>query len=257
MHGDRMRTVFGKAVLVAAVGLTLFSGAARAGGYYLEVETGAAFNGYNDVRIPPDTGTEFSFTDDFETDPTAFIRLRIGLLDSEKHELSIFAAPLRFSARGTPAQDLVFDDEVFSGGTRLEGEYRFDSYRITYLYGVYRSEGFSLDIGFTGKIRDAEISLSGGGKEAAYDNTGFVPLFAFGLSRSLGRNVRLLAEGDALASPGGQGRAEDIFLGMAYARGESLELRAGYRFLEGGADVDEVYSFALIHYLSLGIRLKL
>jgi hypothetical protein len=31
-----------------------------------------------------------------------------------------------------------------------------------------------------------------------------------------------------------------------------LSLKAGYRFLEGGADNDQVHTFALIHYVAVG-----
>ena len=34
---------------------------------------------------------------------------------------------------------------------------------------------------------------------------------------------------------------------------ETKRIRAGYRILEGGADNDEVYNFALFHYASMGI----
>jgi hypothetical protein len=32
---------------------------------------------------------------------------------------------------------------------------------------------------------------------------------------------------------------------------------AGYRLLEGGADNDEVFTFALFHYAVAGVRIKL
>jgi hypothetical protein len=33
-------------------------------------------------------------------------------------------------------------------------------------------------------------------------------------------------------------------------------VRVGYRLLEGGADVDEVYTFALLHYAVGGLALR-
>ena len=36
-----------------------------------------------------------------------------------------------------------------------------------------------------------------------------------------------------------------------------MTLKAGYRFVEGGADNDAVYTFALIHYASVGISIDL
>jgi len=43
---------------------------------------------------------------------------------------------------------------------------------------------------------------------------------------------------------GGPGRAEDLALKVRYDLGDRWSLAAGYRTVEGGADVDEVYSFA-------------
>ena len=56
-----------------------------------------------------------------------------------------------------------------------------------------------------------------------------------------------LIEGDALAAP--QGRAEDVFVGARCDFDDQSSIRLGYRILEGGADNDEVYNFALIQYL--------
>jgi len=178
------------------------------------------------------------------------------VLDSGRHKLSMLVAPLRFSASGSLQQPISFDGENFPAGTALDGTYRFDSYRVTYLYALRQSSKLEIDIGFTGKIRDAEVSLSGGGLKASYANTGFVPLFSFSVGWSARKDLRFLIEGDALASPGGQGRAEDVFIGFDYHTGSRLGLRAGYRFLEGGADVEEVYNFTFIHYLALGVRLS-
>ena len=36
--------------------------------------------------------------------------------------------------------------------------------------------------------------------------------------------------------------------------GDAWTLTAGYRTVEGGADVDEVYTFAWLHYAELGIE---
>lgn len=35
----------------------------------LDIESGAVFSGYNDVRIPGDTGTLFSLSEELEADP--------------------------------------------------------------------------------------------------------------------------------------------------------------------------------------------
>jgi hypothetical protein len=34
---------------------------------------------------------------------------------------------------------------------------------------------------------------------------------------------------------------------------DNLKLRTGYRIIEGGADVEQVYNFSLIHFASIGL----
>ena len=63
-----------------------------------------------------------------------------------------------------------------------------------------------------------------------------------------------MLEGDALAAP--QGRAEDVFAGILVHAGTRWSMKAGYRFLEGGADNDEVYTFAHVHYLAAGVVIR-
>jgi len=55
------------------------------------------------------------------------------------------------------------------------------------------------------------------------------------------------------AEVGTQGRAEDVLIAATYKLSDNLGVRAGYRILEGGADNDEVYNFALFHFASVGI----
>jgi hypothetical protein len=219
-------------------------------GWFVDVESGIAVAGYNDVRIPGDTGTEFSLTDDLSTDAAPFGRFRLGLRPGDRHHVSVFAAPLRLSADGRLPKSVLFQGAEFAQGTDVEGSYRFDSYRLTYRYRVYDSRTFTGWLGFTGKIRDAEISLESAEVEARKKNTGFVPLLAFRLDWRVGERVTAILEGDAVA--GGPGRAEDIFLGLGLRTGKKVLLKGGYRILEGGADVDEVYNFALIHFASVG-----
>jgi hypothetical protein len=78
-----------------------------------------------------------------------------------------------------------------------------------------------------------------------------VPLLNFRVLWQLTEEWGVLLEGDAAAAK--QGRAEDVLLALQYRLSDRLLLRAGYRILEGGADVEEVYNFALVHYLGVGV----
>jgi hypothetical protein len=224
-------------------------------GWFIEAETGMAFSGYNDVRIPGDGGTDLSLTEDLETDPGPYFRLRAGRTFSERHHVSVFFAPLRLDASGTAATDIEFNGTLFPAGTELSAGYRFDSYRLTYRYDLVRTDDLTAALGVTAKIRDASISLAGDGVENVKKNTGLVPLVSFSLDWAASDKVHLLLDGDALAAP--QGRAEDVLLGLGWAFDPTTMLTLGYRLLEGGADNDEVYTFTLVNFAAIGFRLDL
>jgi len=71
-----------------------------------------------------------------------------------------------------------------------------------------------------------------------------------------GPSFGLLLDGDALVGPNG-GRAEDVLLAAQWRVREGTLARIGYRILEGGADVDSVYNFALVHYATAGLQVDL
>jgi hypothetical protein len=221
----------------------------------VDLEGGFALSGYNDVQVPNETGTRFSLTGDLEADTGRFGRLRLGYDAGERHHVSALIAPLRLTAQGTPGFPISFEDTVFPAGTALEGRYRFDSYRLTYRYDAYVRPKLRVGVGLSAKIRDAEIALKGANTQAQTKNTGFVPLINFRFDWMPRTGWRIICEGDALAGP--QGRAEDVFLGAGCQVSPRIEVKAGYRMLEGGADVDQVYNFALVHHLAAGVVLTL
>jgi opacity protein-like surface antigen len=220
----------------------------------VDFENGAAIAGYNDVRIPGDTGTLFSLTDDLASQTAYFWRVRVGVRLAPRHEILALAAPLTLNSSGTFDRPVFFVDTTFDPGTPVTGRYVFNSYRVTYRYTAVQSPNWRFGIGVTGKIRDASTRLEAPGKSAEKTNVGFVPLVNFALERRLGSRATFQVEGDALAAP--QGRAEDIFAGVLVAVNRNLSVKAGYRFLEGGADNDEVYTFALIHYVAAGAVIR-
>jgi len=114
-----------------------------------------------------------------------------------------------------------------------------------------RKPRFELGLGLTVKVRDALIALEDAERRGEKTDLGVVPLINFRLLGQLGEKWGILFEGDALAAP--QGPAEDVSLWTDLSK--SLRLRAGYRLLEGGADNDEVYTFALVNYAFAGLTL--
>jgi hypothetical protein len=216
----------------------------------LDIETGLVFSGYNNVGIPGDSGTRFSLSKDLDPKSSLFGRLRIGYQLGARHNISLFVAPLRLEAKGSINKTIHFFGEEFSPGVPLRAGYRFNSYRLTYRFDLIRSDRWTVGLGLTAKIRDAAISLEGGGQKVEKKNVGFVPLIHFRVEWRFGPKLGLLLDGDALAAP--QGRAEDVLFGLEYQANKNLILKAGFRFIEGGADNKTVYNFALINFLVIG-----
>ena len=222
----------------------------------LDVESGMAFQNYNDVRILNQTGTLFDFNKDFELQgPVIPIRVRAGYTFNEKNHLFALWSPLQINYQGAAPRAIQFQNSLFSQGERLDGVYKFNSYRLTYRRDLIQSSQWVLGLGFTAKIRDASVQLSNeSGTSEINENVGFVPLLHLYAQYGLG-NAKIYFEGDGLA--GGPGRAFDLFLGSRIPIRNKVDLKTGYRLLEGGADTEEIYNFTLVHYAILGVFIQL
>jgi hypothetical protein len=246
----------GKLLSAGLVALTLAaeSRAAETKRFGVEIESGPVWQSRNDVRIPSDTGTQFSLRDIQGSGPFAFGRATVDYAINPKHELRFLVAPLSLAETGPLAQDTLFAGRAFVAGTDVEAAYRFNSYRLTYRYRIYEGERWKWKIGATGKIRDARIELRQNGISAVDKNVGFVPLLHLDGEYRWADRWSLNLNMDGLAAP--QGRAFDVALKVRYDLSKNWTLSAGYRMLEGGADTDEVYTFAWLHYAAVSINFR-
>jgi hypothetical protein len=216
----------------------------------LDLEGGWVFPGYNDVRIPGDTGTRLSLTEDLSADPFPAGRARYTVTLAGRHDLGLLAAFLTMRSDGALDRAVDFNGVTFPAGTFLESTFRFNSYRLAYRYLLYDSPKFQFRAGIAAKVRDAAIRIEGGGQESENTDLGFVPLLSFGAVWRAHPRLHLALDGDALAAA--QGRAEDVLLAAVTPLTRHVSLNAGYRILEGGADNDSVYTFSLFHYAVVG-----
>ena len=219
--------------------------------YALEFEGGLLWAGRADVRIPGDEGTRLSLVDDLDAEGRVYVRGRGTWRPAPRHSLAVTVAPLEFTASGTLPRDTLFADTLFPVGTEADATYRFDSYRLTYRYRVWETRRFRADFGGTIFVRDAEITLEDGEQRGTDSDLGLVPLASFYLAWHPRPAWTVAIDGDALAAP--QGRAIDVRCALQYTVRESLQLGLGYRILEGGADNDSVYTFALLHQLGVSV----
>lgn len=241
-----------KSIAAAGIAVALLPATTLAGKWSVDAETGAVDASRADVRIPSKGGTRFSFPDDLGTDATAYLRIGVGYAIDGKQALRFEAVPLTLDAAGMFDAPVTFAGATFAAGTPTDGSFRFDTYRLEYRYRMDDAGIFRWRIGGTLLVRDAEITLSQGATRASDDNLGVVPLFGFDMDWQLGDRWQAVIDGNALAS--GQGRAEDVFFGVRRSGSDATDLQFGYRVLEGGADNDDVYTFALFNHLAIGIR---
>ena len=222
--------------------------------FEIEVEGAVGFQAYNDVRVPNEGGTKIDLTDDFSVrQPVIPFRARLIYTFNEKNHISALYAPLNIYYSGVSANDLFFESTQFMASDFINASYRFNSYRLTYQRDVWKTEKWYLGLGLTAKIRDAKIRLR---NEEVSDQTtdlGFVPLIRFYFTYTKNQHQGIL-EGDGLFGP--VGRAFDVFAGYQYKFNERFSGKIGYRFIEGGADVDQVYNFTWIHLATVGLNYK-
>jgi hypothetical protein len=236
------------ATIVLLFLITILTSKAQA---LIDFETGIVSTGYNNVRVPGDKGTLFSMKKDLIPKTDIFYRLRMNYTIKTRHTVSLLYAPLTTKSTGKVNNDINFEGKLFPANTELNGTYKFNSYRLTYRYAFVKKPKFEFGLGLTAKIRDAKIALSSAALQSEKTNVGFVPIINFRLLCHIDNKFGILLDGDALAAP--QGRAEDVQIAAIYKMKDNLILRAGYRILEGGADNDEVYNFALFNYASVGL----
>jgi hypothetical protein len=223
-------------------------------GFEVDIESGGMFVSYSDVQIPKSTGTLISLSDELKTDPAFFIRGRISYYFNKNHMISVLIAPLKLEASGNIDREVVFEGVSFNPNVTLNSVYKFNSYRFTYQYFRYLSDDFYFGIGLTAKVRDALISIADSIHKSEKTDLGFVPLIKFNLTWQFLEPLALVLDGDALAAP--QGRAEDVSVALRGDFGKNIALKLGYRMLEGGSDVEAVYSFTWINYIFAGAVLR-
>ena len=215
--------------------------------FALELEAGPTWQTNNDVRIPGDTGTEFSFKDLTGAGPYLSGRITFDWDRWARHGLRFVYAPLRITGTGSLDRSTFFNGSNFAAGVSTEGRYKFDTYRLTYRYSFLKREKWHLRIGGTLLIRDAEIELTQPGVSTSDKNVGFAPLIFFSGEYAFAKRWTGILDFDGLA--GGPGRAIDVALKIRYALTERWGVGAGYRMLEGGVDTDDTFNMSWFNYL--------
>ena len=215
--------------------------------FSLELELGPAWQSRNTVQIPnTEAGTRFSLEELVGSGPWAAGRLYFTWNINRRHSLRVLAAPLSYTESGIFDETVNFAGETYEAGLPTEATYQFNSWRVGYRWRVKDGERWNIWLGFTAKIRDAKIALSQGDSSSEDTDVGFVPLLSFAADYRFADRWHLLFDFEGLA--GGPGRAFDVALKVGYDVNDKWGITAGYRTVEGGVDIEEVYNFAWFQY---------
>ena len=168
-----------------------------------------------------------------------------GYFDMENNnQLYILIAPLETSYEFISTKNFEYDGENFSAGGMTKVNYKFNSYRVGYLWR-WLSGNANFWFGAVGKIRDANIQVIqkvvASEKSSGFDNIGFVPLAALGFELLITDSFSVFSHTDALGAS--QGSAYDSQIELRY-KVDTLSLSIGRRILGGGANNESVYNFA-------------
>lgn len=221
--------------------------------FRLDVEGQTAWQIRNQFRIPGTTGTLVSL-EDHANGPFPAFRATVVWDLGENSSLRVLAAPLRLSVDFTPQAPVAFQGKTFGALRPTRARYEFDSYRLTWLYRFDAPGAWSFRAGLTAKVRDARIGLASGSLSAEKTNTGVVPLLYGGARYAPGGRFAVDLDVDGAWAP--QGYAVDVALRAEWRLAGKASAFAGYRFLDGGADNDEIYTFATFHYATAGLSVR-
>ena len=206
----------------------------------------------NDQAIPGTTGTRFSLSD-INQGPFANARAYYSYFTDQNTEWRLLIAPLVLNLAGQLPQSVQFQNSLFLPNTNTRFLYRFNSYRLTWAKHYPQDNHWTLAIGFTGKIRDAEVRVEQGLAVESKTDLGFVPLLNLQANYlKPDSNWGFRFDFDGLAAP--QGRAFDILLAATFHFENQNSLYFGYRTVEGGADNSSVYNFAWFQSLVFGVN---
>lgn len=219
-----------------------------------DIETGLVATGKNDVRIPGATGTNFSLKDDFDAKSALHFRFKLVQPLAEKHRLVFTYAPLKVTSSGKTKRDIFLGDAHFVPGLNLEGEYRLDTYRQSYILDLMKNAKTAFSVGASVEIRDEAIKLAGDDYYGKRIDTNIVFLANAGLKSQISKNSSLLIEGDFLIDK--DNSCNDLYLGMYNRILKDSGFKYGYRIIQRKTDKDTIHNNAIFHFLTIGIDLN-
>ncbi|MBN2799102.1 MAG: hypothetical protein JXX28_08130 [Deltaproteobacteria bacterium] len=213
----------------------------------LSGELGALLPVAHSIQFSHD-GTDFDYVKDGGQDNLFFVtRLSADLDLGPRHTVTLLYQPLDLRTAALLERDLIVDEGVFAGGSRVDLRYGFSFYRASWLYDLQEEDGRELALGISLQVRNASISFSSwdGSVYRQNNDIGPVPILKLRLRQPLGdRGLWWGAEADGFYAPIKyiNGSDSDVVGAILDASGRlGVELSHGIdgfvnlRYLGGGA----------------------
>ncbi len=199
----------------------------------------------NYTVIPSGTGSRI----DLDTTTALSYRVYLSAMFKKKHQIRLLFAPLQYNSDTfIPTEDLLFNGIRFLAGVPTQTEYKFNSYRLTYMYHFDSWGKIKFRVGLAAKIRDAYtgVKQDSRGVTSRFTDLGFVPLLHIGAIFTIDEKSFLDLEAEGSWAP--QGYAVDARASYNYHLSKKISLGLGIGFLDGGADVPSVTTFTTAFY---------
>ncbi|MBF0360980.1 MAG: hypothetical protein HQK49_08210 [Oligoflexia bacterium] len=145
-----------------------------------DIESALLWQAKNQFQVPNNSGgTRIDIKDSAGT-PFLIHRFTYYRTLTGPHQLRVMIAPLEIKSEVVLDKDILFQNRTFQKDELVSYTYKFNSYRLSYVYNKRQSDGWSWHIGGTLKVRDAKIAVKGKNHSEEKKNLGFVPLLNFG-----------------------------------------------------------------------------
>jgi hypothetical protein len=144
---------------------------------------GAAFD--TQIRIDPSAtieGTEVSAEDDLALDDSQFLILgELTLLPGDRHLVRLSGLTTRRSAQTVLSRRIVFEDDVYFRGERVESELNLTMFGLTYGYRFLASERAEIAASFGIQVAEVEANVVVPSRVVRDSENGVAPLPLIGL----------------------------------------------------------------------------
>jgi hypothetical protein len=196
------------------------------GGLYAEFDSSARISGDR-------AGTDIEFEDDLGVDDTELLlRLEAIYRFTERSTMQFAFLELSRDGSATIERELIFDDTVYSAGSRIDTSFDFSALQLTYTYSIWQKPNY--DIGFSAGIFVLDLEMELESDQGQNDSDGVTsPLPVVGVRGSWQLRPQLFLRGNLeyfkISEGDIDGQLANFLLALEYRFSGIWGVGAGYR----------------------------